>query len=771
MRKTILLTVLCFCNILYLRSQDITGYVFNKSNTPIQFANVILLSAEDSTYISGCVTDSLGAFSIKTSHPEREILKVSCLGYKTVLTSIKNSKYPENIILPYDETSLQGITVTASRPVFAYQKGSLITSVAGTALARSYSVQDILEQIPGMVRTASGRLEVFGIGSPVIFINNRKVQSQSEINRLSPSSVKSIELITNPGAEYNAEGRAVLKITTLNKNDGLTLQLKGKFEQNFYPGTNENISIGYKFHKVDVNADLDYDRSQLKAIQPQETNLFSGSSNYYYKDDETEHQKNHNLEGHVSVDYLMTPKNTMGIEYNAWHNNNKSKRQVIFSRFLNNQPSGYSHITHLMQTRTNFSHINMFYNGEWTKHLQTQFNLDYVHHRSNDSQEVNEKETDNSAQTDCNGSSFLNIYAGKADFDYTFNNHIKISFGTEYNHTRDEGWLEYDTGRMPSTNFVNIENRSGTYVSTNIDLDRMSLEAGLRYETQESKYNNRIDNGENVNRKYFHFFPSFSISSKNSSWNNSLSFSSRTIRPTFRQLSNANYYITDVKYQQGNPLLKPSYLYILQWNTGYKWMSFNTSYTYQKNYLSTVFYSEPSHPGTIISSFTNYDKIQFLKTNLILQKNFSWWKPALTIGLLQPFFHCQYRGEDVSCNHGQLYFTVNQYFQLGKSYLLSLYYYHNSGGDQGAVRLKPYQMLNFNVQKSFWKDKLNVSFQAYDIFHTLKFKEKETINDIFFRQTEDYSLWNYSISFIYRLNTSAIRYKGKSSVKDDINRL
>jgi hypothetical protein len=80
-------------------------------------------------------------------------------------------------------------------------------------------------------------------------------------------------------------------------------------------------------------------------------------------------------------------------------------------------------------------------------------------------------------------------------------------------------------------------------------------------------------------------------------------------------------------------------------------------------------------------------------------------------------------------------------------------------------------MLNFSVQKSFLKDKLNVSFQAYDIFHTLKFKEKETINDIFFRQTENYSLWNYSISFVYRLNSSTIRYKGKSSVKDDLNRL
>lgn len=770
MRKIILFIVLCFCGILYSQGQNITGHVINKENNPVAFANVILLS-DDSIFISGAITDSLGDFFIKTSSFDG-ILKVSCLGYRTVFYRMDgNRRNAGNIILPSDETSLQEFTVTASRPVFAYRKGSLITSVAGTVLAKSYSIQDVLEQIPGMVRTASGGLEVFGTGSPVIFINNRRILSPSEINRLSPDNVKNIELITNPGAEYNAEGRAVLKITTLNKSDGLTLQLKGKFQQNFYPGTNGNISIGYKFHKVDVNADMTYARSQLKTNQPQETNLFLGSSNYYYKDEESEHQNSSGMEGHLSIDYLINSKNTLGIEYNASHDINKSRRLINFIRYFNDQLTGCSDITHQMQTHTNFSHVNMFYDGEWTEHFKTQFNLDIVHHRSNDAQEVNEKETENSAQTDCNGLSSLDIYAGKADFDYTFNNHIKMSFGGEYNHTWDEGWLKYDTDRIQSANFVNTENRAGMYVSTNIDLDRMSLEAGLRYEMQDSKYNNRIDNRENVNREYFHFFPSFSISSKNSLWNNSLFFSVRTTRPTFRQLSNANFYINDVKYQQGNPLLKPSYLYILQWNTGYKWINFNASYTCQKNYLSTVFYSDPSRPGTVVSSFTNYDKIRFLKTDLILQKNFSWWKPALTIGLLQPSFHCQYRGEDISCNHGQLYFTVNQYFQLGKFYLLSLYYYHNSGGDQGAVRLKPYQMLNLSVQKSFWKDKLNVSFQAYDIFHTLQFREKETINDIFFRQTENYSLWNYSISFVYRLNSSTIRYKGKSSVKDDLNRL
>jgi len=62
--------------------------------------------------------------------------------------------------------------------------------------------------------------------------------------------------------------------------------------------------------------------------------------------------------------------------------------------------------------------------------------------------------------------------------------------------------------------------------------------------------------------------------------------------------------------------------------------------------------------------------------------------------------------------------------------LISVYYYFNSGGNQGAVTFKPYQMLNMGVQKSFFDGKLSVSLQAQDIFHTMKFKETEKMKNI-----------------------------------------
>ena len=80
-------------------------------------------------------------------------------------------------------------------------------------------------------------------------------------------------------------------------------------------------------------------------------------------------------------------------------------------------------------------------------------------------------------------------------------------------------------------------------------------------------------------------------------------------------------------------------------------------------------------------------------------------------------------------------------------------------------------MLNMGIQKAFFDDKLSVSLQAQDIFHTMRFKETENIKNIHFQQTEDYCLWNYSISIIYRLNKIKTKYSGNTSIKNKLYRL
>ena len=87
------------------------------------------------------------------------------------------------------------------------------------------------------------------------------------------------------------------------------------------------------------------------------------------------------------------------------------------------------------------------------------------------------------------------------------------------------------------------------------------------------------------------------------------------------------------------------------------------------------------------------------------------------------------------------------------------------------VELKSFQMLNVGLQKSFLDGRLSVSLNARDLFHTMKYREMEQIKNIQFRQTEDYRYWNFSVSVIYRLNNTKTRYRGKTSISDELDRL
>lgn len=324
---------------------------------------------------------------------------------------------------------------------------------------------------------------------------------------------------------------------------------------------------------------------------------------------------------------------------------------------------------------------------------------------------------------------------------------------------------------IPPSDYKNEENKYAGYAEIAANIGAVMIKGGIRYEDIVSDYANYVDRTGDVHRHYRNLYPSLSVSYNKNGWANNLSFSSRTTRPTFRQLSNSSYYSNEFMYQCGNPLLKPSNSYVIQLNTGYKILNFSASYTYVKDFISADFYVSGNQQNQIVSSYANYDKIQYLKANLTIQKSIAWWKPSISLGITQPFFHSEYLGEKMSYNNPQIYVVANQYFQLPKSYLISAYYYFNSGGHQGAVDFKPYQILNIGVQKSFLDGKLSVSLQAQDIFHTMKFKETERMKNIHFRQTEDYCLWNYSISIIYRLNQIKTKYRGKTSIKQEIDRL
>jgi hypothetical protein len=206
------------------KTQDVGGRVIDQNGEPLGFVSIALLSA-DSTYIQGATSDENGAFMIQTTDACC-ILRLSYIGYRTQYVNVKGSDLG-TIQMEEDQPLLSEIIVKGQMPKTKLTGNSMVTTIQGTILSQSGTAKEMLAKVPGM--TLKGEdLEVLGKGTPVFYINGRKMRDKDELKRLRSEEIQSVEVITNPGAEYDATISAVVRIKTVISNVQDILDLRPK---------------------------------------------------------------------------------------------------------------------------------------------------------------------------------------------------------------------------------------------------------------------------------------------------------------------------------------------------------------------------------------------------------------------------------------------------------------------------------------------------------------------------------------------------------------
>lgn len=186
-------------------AQNITGKVLDEQNQPFPYVNV-LLQRGDSSYIAGTITAEDGTFTLK-ANPEGKLLNFSFVGYRTICKEIISENIGIIQLLP-DDLLLSEVVVKAELPKPEYKGDALVTSIQGTVLEKAGTAENLLDKIPN-VTAQDGNVVVFGRGTPEIYINGRKMRNTSELEQLTSDQVKSVEVVSNPGARYDASVKAV----------------------------------------------------------------------------------------------------------------------------------------------------------------------------------------------------------------------------------------------------------------------------------------------------------------------------------------------------------------------------------------------------------------------------------------------------------------------------------------------------------------------------------------------------------------------------------
>ena len=258
LKMVALIATMMMCLTAEAMTENVGGRVINEQGEPLPFVSVALLTA-DSTYIQGATSDVDGFFQINTTDACC-ILRFSYIGYRTKYVNVEGSEIGI-IQMEQDQTMLNEIVVKGQMPKTKLTGNSMVTTIQGTILGNSGTAKEMLAKVPGM--TLKGEeLEVLGKGSPVIYINGRKMQDKNELKQLRSEEIQSVEVITNPGALYDATVSSVVRIKTIrHEGDGFGFDLNLGNSQDLIFGQNDpnaQVNLRYRHNNLDLFGMVNY---------------------------------------------------------------------------------------------------------------------------------------------------------------------------------------------------------------------------------------------------------------------------------------------------------------------------------------------------------------------------------------------------------------------------------------------------------------------------------------------------------------------------------
>ena len=747
----------------------LTGLLLEKEGIPIPFASISLYSVKDSTFIGGGICDEEGRFEIPFSG-EQTIVKISCVGYKNI--ELTMTALDMGTIYMSPDTSMLGeVTVVGHRKLITRENGQLTLDIQNSNLKNIGKARDAMKYIPGMV-SVEGKYEVFGKGEPVVYLDGRKVRNASELSLLASSNIKSVKLITNPGAEYDAATRAVVAITTMRRaQDGLSSIVNMEVSRHKHWADNEDINLNLHHGDLDVflayrhdntKSDIQYDVDQTNYGE----DVFHEVSASEYSDRSRSHDFS------AGMNYNIGKNHAVGGKYMGTFSDYKllDSPYDYIQAYKNGELLTYTDNKTDESEKERFHNVNLYYTGQLAEKVRLNMDADYVYTQLKSTQLVTEtsRQDGETEETNMRNDQYNRALAFKGVFSWDMTKSSAFDFGADFSRISSWGTSENEEGKIENDDYKNTETKYAGFVAYRLTASKWSAGIGLRYEYVRAT---NTDKGEVVGRSnYSDFLPSLALSTSLGRVNVGLDFSSRVNRPSFRQLNNSVSYNNQYHYEQGNVNLKPQYVYDTELSVNYGIFDLKLDYQYIKDYIHPTVVAVDGKPGTASWMSTNAKKFQQLGAQCVISPVFGCWRPILTAGIYKPDFALTFNGEKTDYNHpyGILFFQ-NAVEQRG-DWLFRGDFYWNIKGNHGIYEQNSHASFNLMAQKQLLHKRLTITLKAEDVFNWSKLKDVKKVN--FVIQNRAVNNFNRCIiaTISYNLNSFKDKYNGRGAAEDEINR-
>lgn len=761
-------------------ANDWKGKVVDENGEPVPFANVVALSKADSTVVAGTTTLEDGTFNIVTDG-NNQLLMVSMIGYRTLYL------YPsdgETITLSPDRQYLEGAVVTAVIPKITLTGEGLQTSVRGTVLETVGTANDVLARTPGIIKNKEG-LQVVGKGTPLVYVNGRKVSDMTELDRLQSSEIQSVDVIANPGAQYSANVRCVVRIRTVkHQGDGFGFNANLSDQQSLRNGYNDpsgHFKMNYRHNGLDVFAGV----SALKYTSHQESDMLQETfAKPGFKQEGALDFVQKFIQTGVSggLNYQISDNHSIGFRVEAEMDPKVDVRQLIDEDiFIGGRLSDHliAEGNHHNDNMPFGVSANAYYNGRAGK-LGIDFNADYYGMKTSQDAHTVEK----SAMGQDDDVNYLShsgnyMYAAKLVLSYPIWKGM-LQAGTEDVFSRRDGSYKINSSSVPSSASKVREDNMALFASYGLYFPKVGqFSAGVRYEHVNYAYDDLIGS-DDLRRKYDNLFPAFSYANSFGPVNVQLSYSAKTHRPDFESLSSAVRYHSRYIYQSGNAKLQPQTNHDIGLNVNWKWLTMVTQYSRVNNAISqwSELYNDK---GVVIVHPTNLNRpFRALAWYLNATPTVGIWTLNWTAGVQQQWLTLDMPDpreasgiRKVSFNDKPMYFAqIFNTLRLKHNWQLELGgEFHSIAYSQNAMLTNNYLDISAAVQKSFFDNSLVLRLEGSDLAGLARYDLMTDCGSHIISQTNRMDTQRIEFSIRYNFNTAQSKYKGTGAGTDVKSRM
>ncbi len=766
--KTTLTLIFVIIGAVSAMAQTITGKIMDENNYPLDFVNVVLLKP-DSTYVAGVVTDDKGVFLFENVQGNPKYIKVSSIGYTEKKLEIPASGNFGAISLEPTTVMLGEVVVKSDRPVTAIKGDALVTTVAGSQLEHAGTANDVLTQVP-MVLGRDGNFEVFGKGAPAIYVNGREVRDINELAHINSADIKNVEVVTNPGAKYDATVKSVIRIRTKRPHgEGFSGTLRESATFQKYFRNIDQANLKYRTGGLEIFANFGYLTGKFQSDQSVDMTTHSTS---LWEEIFTQRgsMRTNDFFGKIGMSYLFNENHSIGAYYYNGITKQKSHHTGITSIFFDGELFDKFTLTRSAENKTLPSHYaNLYYNGQVGK-LGIDFNTDYLWSKTQNpvtSEELSEMQE--SSFITSLGVNRSRMFAEKMVFNYPV---LKgaIEIGEEYTASRFSSVYTTDAQIVNDANSRVDENNIAAFLEVHQSFGNFNLGAGVRYEHVKFDYLENGQKNEEQSKAYNNVFPSVSLSTMVKNVQLSLSYTHKTQRPNYSDLNGTIDYVNRFTLESGNPYLKPEKIHTVELMGAWRQFFGQINYTYKKDPIMNTTHPYDENGEIKLITMDNFPKIHTLQAFVGSRFQVGIWQPVVNMGIMKQWLTIDYLGAHKKMNNPIGMIQFQNAIHLPGDIWMNVDFQWVSKGNEKNTHRNSSSYMNAKLYKAFFNNCLGVSIEANDIFNRESYGVTMLSRDVSTYHISENLSRSFVLTLQYTFNSSRDRYRGQGAGSNEKNR-